>query len=84
MPTVETPNNFGGLGPGSRLAQVLLEAISQLTVSLGTLLRGHGLDGGSERALIALTASAHEVYEEICAGHGWTGVNFPFKYIDRL
>jgi hypothetical protein len=83
MPTVETPNNFGGLGAGRRLAQVLFETIGQLAVSLRALFRGHGLYGGAERALIALTAGAHEVYKEICAGHGLAGVCDRAKYIDR-
>jgi hypothetical protein len=45
-------------------------------VPFGTLFRCHGLHRGTKGSLIALAASAHEVYKEVCSGHDWAKVGF--------
>jgi hypothetical protein len=70
MPTIEATNDFRSLCTWSHLTQILLEPISELAVPFGTLLRCDRLDCGAKCPLVALAAGAHEVYKEICSGHG--------------
>jgi len=79
---IEAANHLRGLRTWRGLTEILFQPVGQLAVPFGALFSRDRLYGGAKCSLVTLASSAHEVYEEICAGHNEHGVNDLFKYID--